>query len=325
MDLRIMVEPQQGATYDEQLRLARHVEGCGFGAFFRSDHYLRIGAGDPGPGPTDSWVTLAGLARETRSIRLGSMVSSATFRLPALLAVQAAQVDVMSNGRLELGLGAGWFEPEHRAYGIPFFSASERAGRWEEQLAIITGLWSTPHGETFSYAGQYYKLEACPALPRPVQQPRPPIIIGGKGQHRTPRLAARYADEFNIAFDSLENEAAQFERVRSACADAGRDPETIVLSVAVTTALGRNPKESRRRAERIGDDVERLRAGPGLVGTVEDALGRINAYEGIGVTRLYLQMKDLNDLDHLELIAEKILPYVGAATRTLDVLGADAS
>src|SRR6185295_16359567 len=183
--LRIFTEPQQGATYDQQLAMARVAEEEGFDAFFRSDHYLRMGDGDARPGPTDSWVTLAGLARETSTIRLGTLVSSATFRLPGPLAISVAEVDAMSGGRVELGLGTGWFEQEHTAYGIPFPPLGERFERLEEQLEIISGLWSTPAGDRYTFSGRHYELKDSPALPKPVQQP-PPIVIGGGGPRKTP-------------------------------------------------------------------------------------------------------------------------------------------
>ncbi|MFM2077481.1 MAG: hypothetical protein RJA49_1371, partial [Actinomycetota bacterium] len=200
--LRIFTEPQQGATYFDLLAVAQRAEQRGFDAFFRSDHYLAMGA--PGlPGPSDAWTTLAGIARETSTIRLGTLVNSATFRLPGPLAITVANVDAMSNGRVELGLGAGWFAAEHEAYGIPFPPLGERFDRLEEQLAVITGLWGTPAGSTFDHAGAHYQLGSSPALPKPVQSP-PPIIIGGGGAKRTPALAARYAAEFNLPFNTQE-------------------------------------------------------------------------------------------------------------------------
>ena len=247
-----MVEPQQGATYEDQLRVAKHAETLGFAAFIRSDHFLRMGGGDPGPGPTDSWVTLAGLARETSRIRLGTLMTSATFRLPGMLAVQVAEVDAMSGGRVELGIGAGWFEAEHAAYGVPFPGAEERFDRFEEQLAIITGIWRTPEGERFSYKGRHYQLEDCPALPRPAQRPHPPIIIGGSGPRRTPELAATYANEFNVAFKSVEVAREQIERVRTACTKVGRDPSSIIYSVAATLGVGHDEAEARRRVAASG-------------------------------------------------------------------------
>ena len=224
MDLRIFTEPQQGATYDTLLTVAKATEDLGFDAFFRSDHYLSMGSADGLPGPTDAWITLAGLARETKRIRLGTLMTAATFRLPGVLAIQVAQVDQMSGGRVELGLGAGWFEEEHKAYGIPF--PKEKFARLEEQLEIVTGLWATEAGKTFDFHGTYYDLTKSPALPKPVQSPRPPIMLGGLGPKRTPALTARFADEFNLPFASIEDTAAQIDRVREACAAIGRDPAT---------------------------------------------------------------------------------------------------
>ncbi|MDQ1737294.1 MAG: hypothetical protein QOH56_3545, partial [Pseudonocardiales bacterium] len=197
MDLRIFTEPQQGATYDTVLAAALRTQECGYSAFFRSDHYLRIGAGDGRPGPTDAWTTLAGLARETSTIRLGTLVSSATFRYPGALAIQVAQVDQMSGGRVEFGLGAGWFEEEHAAYGIPFPALGERFDRLEEQLSILTGMWSTPEDARYYFAGKYYTVVDSPALPKPCQ-PSMPILIGGGGARRTPALAARFGSEYNM-------------------------------------------------------------------------------------------------------------------------------
>src|SRR5262245_3868427 len=199
MQLRIFTEPQQGADYGRLLAVARAAEELGFDAFFRSDHYLKIGPGSGLPGPTDSWVTLAGRARETGRIRLGTLVSAATFRYPGPLAIAVAQVDEMSAGRIELGLGTGWFDAEHSAYGIPFPGLAERFGRLEEQLEIVTGLWETPVGKTYSFGGSYYTLTESPALPKPVQRPRPPILIGGPGPRRPPRPAAGVGDGYHPA------------------------------------------------------------------------------------------------------------------------------
>jgi F420-dependent oxidoreductase-like protein len=189
MQLRIFTEPQQGADYGRLLAVAKASEELGFDGFFRSDHYLRIGEGSGLPGPTDAWITLAGLAVQTSRIRLGTLVSPVTFRYPGPLAIAVAQADSMSSGRIELGLGTGWFADEHTAYGVPFPPLAERFGMLAEQLAIITGLWQAPGGETFSYQGSHYTITGSPALPKPVQRPRPPIIIGGAGRRRTPELA----------------------------------------------------------------------------------------------------------------------------------------
>jgi F420-dependent oxidoreductase-like protein len=309
MELRIFTEPQQGADYGRLLAVARATEQLGFDAFFRSDHYLSMGDGDGLPGPTDAWLTLAGLALQTSRIRLGTLMSPITFRYPGPLAVSVAQVDEMSGGRVELGLGTGWFEPEHTAYGIPFPPTAERFDRLEEQLAILTGLWETPVGQRFSFAGKFYPVTDSPALPKPVQRPHPPILIGGRGPRRTPQLAARYADEFNVAFVSLEQTAAVFGRVREACQAAGRDPGSLVYSAGHTVCCGRDEAELARRAAAIGWDLATRRA-EGLVGTPDEIVDRIGAFAELGATRIYLQVLDLHDLDHLELIASEVMPQV---------------
>jgi len=303
MQLRIFTEPQQGASYDMQLAVAKAAEDLGFDAFFRSDHYLKMGSVSGLPGPTDAWITLAGLARETSRIKLGTLVSPVTFRLPGVLAIEVAQVDQMSGGRAELGLGSGWFGAEHTAYGIPF--PENKFDLLEEQLAIVTGLWDTPEGETFSYSGKVYQLEDSPALPKPVQRPHPPVIIGGSGPKRTPRLAARYADEFNAGFRDLDDTAAIYARVREAVAAIGRDADSLVYSYAAPIVLGRDEAEVARRAEAIGTTAEKARA-DGFAGTAAEVVERIGQFAALGATRFYLQVLDLDDLDHLELIASEV-------------------
>ena len=309
MDLRIFTEPQQGASYDQLLRLARSAEDAGYDGFFRSDHYLVMGDGAGLPGPTDAWVTLAGLARETTRLRLGTLVTAATFRLPGPLAISVAQVDQMSAGRVELGLGAGWYEAEHTAYGIPFPGVPERFDRLTEQLEILVGLWSTPAGERFSHAGKYYTVVESPGLPKPVQRPRPPLIIGGRGARRTPTLAARFAAEFNLPFASVEDTAAQYARVRAACSSAGRDPDELRYSAALVLCCGRDEAEVRRRAEAIGRDPAELRA-VGVAGTPAECVEVLGRYAEIGAQRIYLQTLDLADLDHIEFVAGEVLPQV---------------
>jgi F420-dependent oxidoreductase-like protein len=309
MELRIFTEPQQGASYEQLLRMAQAAEEAGFAAFFRSDHFLRMGPGDGLPGPTDSWVTLAGLAVQTSRIRLGTLVSSATFRLPGMLAVQAAEVDVMSGGRVELGLGTGWFEEEHRAYGVPFPPLRERFDRLEEQLAIVTGMWTTPVGERFSFSGRHYTLADGPALPKPAQRPRPPVIVGGLGARRTPRLAARFADEFNLSFVPLDAAELQFQRVRQACEEAGRDPASLRLSVGQTVCCGRDEAELARRAANIDREPGELRESA-VAGTPEEVVARLRAFGDLGAERFYLQILDVDDLDHLALLAEEVMPHV---------------
>ncbi len=308
VELRIFTEPQQGASYDDQLAVARAAEDGGFDAFFRSDHYLAMGDSDGLPGPTDAWLTLAGLARETSRIRLGTLVSPATFRLPAILAMQVAQVDQMSGGRVELGLGSGWFESEHMTHGIPFPPIKERFDRLEEQLEIVTGMWSAPPGEGYSFDGQYYTIIDSPALPKPVQA-RIPVIVGGAGKTRTPALAARFATEFNIGFCTVEEAATQFRRVRHACREIGRDPHDPVYSWAGTTVVGRTDAEVSRRAEAIGADLDTL-AATGVAGTPQQVVERLRAFAQAGARRAYLQQLDLSDLDQIELIAAEVLPQL---------------
>ncbi|GAA5061723.1 LLM class F420-dependent oxidoreductase [Nocardia callitridis] len=305
MELRIFTEPQQGASYDTLLAVAKATEDLGFDAFFRSDHYLAMGDADGLPGPTDAWITLAGLARETKRIRLGTLVTAATFRLPGPLAIQVAQVDQMSGGRVELGLGTGWFADEHTAYGIPY--PDDKFARFEEQLAIVTGLWGTPQGETFSFDGKHFQLADSPALPKPVQQPVP-VLIGGLGATRTPRLAAEYATEFNIPFASVEDSAQQFDRVRAAAKERGRGDD-LVYSNALVACVGANDAEVARRAAVIGRAVDELKAN-GLAGSPAEVVEKIGRYREIGASRVYLQILDLADLDHLALIAEQVLPQV---------------
>ena len=309
MQLRIFTEPQQGASYDDLLAVAQAAERLGFDGFFRSDHYLVMGGGDGLPGPTDAWVTLAGLARDTTRLRLGTLVTSATFRLPGPLAVSVAEVDHMSGGRVELGLGAGWYEAEHRAYAIPFPSLGERFERLEEQLAIITGLWGTPAGERFSYTGRHYEVTDSPALPKPRQQPRPPVIVGGHGPSRTPRLAATYADEFNLAFPPLEEFTEQTARVRAACEAIGRDPASLVFSAALVLCCGADDGEFERRAAAIGREPEELRE-HGAAGTADEVVTTLARWRDAGAARMYLQVLDLSDLDHLELVAAEVAPHI---------------
>jgi F420-dependent oxidoreductase-like protein len=308
MKVRIFVEPQQGASYEQQLAMAQAAEVAGFDAFFRSDHFLAMG-GDGLPGPTDAWLTLAGIARETDRIRLGTLVTSATFRLPGLLAVEVAQVDAMSGGRVEIGLGAGWYDAEHTAYGVPFQPLGERFERLEEQFAILTGLWGTPVGETFDFDGRHFRLKGSPALPKPVQQPHPPLIVGGGGAKRTPRLAATYADEFNLPFSSLADTETQFGRVRAACVDRERDPVTLRLSTAQTVCCGATDVEVERRAANIGRKADELRANA-VAGTPDEVVARLQEFSAIGAQSVYLQVLDLDDLDHIELLAEEVLPNV---------------
>ena len=293
----VFIEPQMGASYEDQLTLAKHAEECGFDGFFRSDHFLTMNDGDGLPGPTDSWVTLGALARETSRIRLGTLVTSATFRLPGPLAIAVAQVDQMSGGRVDFGIGSGWFEAEHTAYGIPFPSLRERFDRLEEQLEIITGLWASE--KPYSFAGRHYTVVDSPGLPKPAQRPGPPVIVGGKGPKRTPALAARFAAEFNVPFSSLEETAAGFDTVRSVT------DRPLVLSMAQTVACGRTAAELRRRMDAIGPAAARA-----ITGTPDAVVEKLGRFGEAGATRAFLQILDIHDLDHVDVIASEVAPQL---------------
>lgn len=308
MKLRIFTEPQQGASYFDLLAVAQRAEQLGFDAFFRSDHYLRMGQVSGLPGPSDSYVTLAGIARETSSIRLGTLVTSATFRHPGVLAISVANVDAMSNGRLELGLGAGWFDAEHKAHAIPFPGLGERFDRLAEQLEIVTGMWGTPEGDLYEFHGKHYVIEKSPALPKPVQRPLP-IVIGGGGAKRTPALAARYAAEFNTPFMSQEGFSTQRQRVSAACEAIGREPGSMTFSAALVVCVGRDEAEIARRAAAIGREVDELKTN-GVCGTPAEAVERLQQWKALGAQRAYLQVLHLSDLEHLDLIAAEVMPHV---------------
>lgn len=305
MEYCVFTEPQLGATYGDQLAFAQSAERHGFTGFFRSDHYLSMGSRDGLPGPTDAWTTLAALARETRSIRLGTLVSPITFRHPGILAIQVAQADEMSDGRVEVGLGAGWFEREHEAYGIPF--PAKRFGPFEEQLEIVTGLWSTPHGETYSFSGRHYTLVDAPALPKPVQQPIP-LIVGGGGTRRTPDLVARFATEYNLGFPKDEGIPERLDHVRAACERIGRDPGSLKVSIAMSTFAGASDAEISRRAQRIGRTLEEVRDGTNIVGGPDEIAERVDRYRSFGIDRVYFQLLDLQDVDHVEYLGGEVLP-----------------
>ena len=304
----MFTEPQQGASYDDLLRVAQTTEELGFGAFFRSDHFLAMGT-DGLPGPTDAWVTLGALARETSTIRLGTLVTSVTFRWPGLLAVQVAQVDQMSGGRVELGIGAGWFDKEHAAYAVPFPDTRERFEMLEEQVEVITGLWAADGSSGgYSFHGKHYAVSDSPGLPKP-HQTKPPVIIGGSGRKRSAALAARYADEYNVPFTEFEEGLEVHDRVRRACEEAGRDPATMIYSSALVLCVGNDEAQFQRRAAAIGHDPDSLRKTQ-LGGTVSEVLDKVGRYAESGQSRLYLQTLDLHDMDHLHLVAEEIKPHV---------------
>ncbi len=305
MRLRILMEPRHGATYEQTLALARATEEAGFDAFFRSDHYLGIDAADPAYRPSDSWTTLAGLAVQTKQVRLGTLMTASTFRLPGQLAITVATVDAMSGGRVELGIGAAWYEREHRSFGIPFPATGERFDRLQEQLEVITGLWSMPRGERFSHEGRHYRLEDCANFPRAAQQPRPRIIIGGAGPRRTPALAARFADEFNSGL--RDGSAERFINFRRICAELGRDPATVRLSTTLPVCCGATPAEARQRAESLGPAGARLLR-QGVIGTPGDVLTQLEELQKAGVDTVYFHIYDVDDTDHVRLIGSEVLP-----------------
>jgi F420-dependent oxidoreductase-like protein len=258
-------------------------------------------------------MTLAAIARETNRIRLGTLVTPVTFRFPGPLAIQVAQADAMSGGRVELGIGAGWYDAEHAAYAIPFPSTGERFEMLEEQLEIVTGLWRTPAGEQYSFAGKHHSVVDSPALPKPVQRPGPPIIMGGWGTKRTPRLAARFAAEFNMPFAPVSYFREGCDHVRAACDKIGRDPATMRFTVATVVCAGRDEAEISRRAIASGQDPEQARAGA-AAGTPDEIVERIHDFGRVGAETVYLQYHTLDDPDHLELIGTEVLAKVRAAS-----------
>jgi F420-dependent oxidoreductase-like protein len=327
MHLEVFTEPEQGSTYESLRAFARRAEDLGFDGFFCADHY---GTSGRLPGPVDAWTTLAGLACETTRVRLGTLVSPVTFRGPGPLAVAVAQIDSMSGGRVELGLGAGHMDGEHRAYGIPFPPLAERFDRLEEQLEAIVGLWTTPPGDRYSFHGRHYTFVDSPALPKPHQIPHPPIIIGGRGLRRTPRLAAAFASELNVSYVPPTAAAERFERARDACERLGRDPATLRCSTTMLLCCGERPYDVRRRAAVLGDrlqdhasdraskDVGYWGRYPALeavapiaaFGTPQEIIDRLEAFRAVGTERVYLHCLDLEDHEQLDLVAREILPFV---------------
>ncbi len=308
MSLRIFTEPQQGASYDQLLAVARTAEECGFGAFFRSDHYLKMGSATGLPEATDAWITLAGLARDTRTIRLGTLVTPVTFRSIGSFAVVAAQVDHMSGGRVDVGLGAGWYEAEHQAFALPFPPVGGRYDLLEDQLAILHGVWSAPTGATFEHTGLTGSVRIEADTVRPLQRPHPPIVLGGRGGTRSAYLAATYADEYNTAFVSGDVMRGVHDNVKRACEAHDRDPSDLVYSLGQVLCCGRDDAEVARRAAAIGRDVAELREN-GLAGSPAEVLDKIGRLAAQGAERFYLQVLDLADLDHLRLVAQDILPH----------------
>ena len=310
MLLRIDTEPEFGTSYDDMAKLATVAEEVGFDGFFCADHYGDGRTAHRPPGPLDAWTTLAGLARDTTSLRLGTLVSPATFRLPGSLAVIVAQVDAMSGGRVELGLGVGHAEAEHTAYGIPFPPRAERYDRLREQLEILTGMWSTPPDGRFSYDGKHYQLVDNPVRPRPVQRPHPPIIVGGRGPKKTPALAAAFADEFNVSYVSPAETAAAFERVRAACRAIGRDPTTLRCTATQPLACGATISDVERRLTQIAFLPSRAVLDHAAVGDPVTVADRLCRFRDAGAEAVYLHCWDPTDTDLLRLVADQVAPKV---------------
>lgn len=303
-----MTEPQQGISYDEILAITRTAEEVGFEAFFRSDHYTSF-PGENGRPTTDAWATLAGLARETTRIHLGTLVSPVTFRIPGSFAKVIATVDEMSGGRVEMGAGAGWNELEHAQLGIPFPEIGERADMLEEELAILRGLWDEPDG--WSFEGGHWQVRG--SLFRPKGK-RPNLIVGGDGKPRSLRLGARYADEYNVSSSEPSRVGAVYERLDEACKAIGREPGSIVRSAMAGVLIGRDEAEVRERSkaqieifganDREADEWLEERRDRWITGTPDQARARIAEYEAAGVQRLMLQTFLPRDLDQVRLMAE---------------------
>ncbi|MFG1995331.1 LLM class flavin-dependent oxidoreductase [Actinoplanes sp. NPDC048988] len=307
MDVFVNLEAQAGATYHDQLRIALIAERNGIGGVFRADHVRGFGALQP-PGPSDAWTVLAGLARDTTTVRLGTLMTCAPLRLPAMLAMTTAGVDRMSGGRLELGIGAGWFESEHRSAGARLNSPAERLQQLHEYLEIVTGLWRCPPGETFTHHGRFYHVEDNPGLPKPAQTPRPPIIVGGNGRRQTPALAARFADEYNLPRATPARAQAHVTRAQQACQAAGRDPATLRISVTLQLCCGSSVMQADARARRYGWDGDQ----DTVTGTPGDLLQHLAVYADAGISRVYAHITDFRDEEHIALLGAAVaVPAIG--------------
>jgi len=322
MRFALMIEPQQGLSYADQLAVVQRAESLGFESFFRSDHYQSF-PGPSGEPTTDAWAVLAGLARETTTIGLGTLVSPITFRSAGNLAKVVTTVDEMSGGRVEFGLGAGWHEPEHHQLGLPFPEIKERADILEEHFAVLRGLWGEPDG--WSFPGSHVTIEGASFHPKPVARPgrpvgpngaeRPRLLAGGEGSPRSLRIAARYADEFNLSSSSPENAVAKFAALRAACEAIGRDPATMARSVMAGTLIGRNEAEiSRRKADLLaafgdeagGEDWIDAREPRWILGTPDQARAMVARFAEAGAERIMLQDFLPRDLDMIEVMAEAL-------------------
>ena len=313
MEVCLMIEGQEDVSWEDWRAIAAACEEHGVGTLFRSDHYLSV-SDRRERGSLDAWTTIAALAAVTSLLRLGTLVSPATFRHPAVLAKAALTADHVSGGRVELGIGAGWWEREHEAYGIPLPPVGERMEMLEEQLELIRRHWQDG---PFNYEGRHYRAENLDALPKPVQLPRPPIVLGAKGGPRSLRLAARFADEYNTVFATRSELAELRTRLDEACEAAERDPATLPLSLMTGWLVAADRDELRDRAARLarwrgeGDDSDAFLAGlpeSWIVGTVPDALEQLEALADAGVARVMAQHLLHRDLDAIELIGHEVIP-----------------
>jgi F420-dependent oxidoreductase-like protein len=317
MRICLMIEGQEGVSWEQWLALARACEDAGLEGLFRSDHYTSISAAGE-RGSLDAWATLAGLAANTERIRLGTMVSPATFRHPSTLAREATTVDHISGGRVELGLGAGWYELEHTANGFPFPGLDTRLEIFAEQLEIVHRQWTE---DVFDFAGHHYQLSDCRALPKPVQQPKPPLVVGGIALAGTVGPAVRFADEYNTFFASAETCRARRGRIVEACERAGRDPATLAFSLMATCIVARDREQLLEKAGKVMRLTGSEHGHPTafladtsdgrIVGTVDEVAEHLHALEEAGVERVMLQHLDHEDLDTVELIGAELLPRVG--------------
>ncbi|HEX7525134.1 MAG TPA: TIGR03560 family F420-dependent LLM class oxidoreductase [Gaiellaceae bacterium] len=313
MRVALMIEGQEGVTWEHWCALADACEEHGVETLFRSDHYISQ-ADEDGNVAHDAWTTIAALAARTTTLRLGTLVSPATFRLPALLANAAATADHVSGGRIELGLGAGWMEREHRAFGFPFPETRVRLAMFAEQLEIVSRLWTE---ERVDFRGEHYTLEDAPGLPKPIQQPRPPLIVGGTGTRGTADPAARFADEYNTPFQSPEEFAAIRGKVTAACERVGRDPATLRFSTMTGCLIGSTHAEGLERARELYgrsprdvgfDDWTTAYAQSGLIGSVDEVTSRLREYEEAGCERVMLQHLLHTDLEPVRLIGRELAP-----------------
>jgi F420-dependent oxidoreductase-like protein len=312
MDLCLMIEGQEGVTWPQWLDIAHACERHGIASLFRSDHYMNLDGQHPERGSLDAWGTLCGLAAATTTLRLGTMVSPASFRHPSVLAKLVVTADHISGGRIDLGLGAGWHEREHAAYGFPFAGLRTRMDVLEEQLQVLVGAWAEG---PFSFAGRHYRLDQLKAQPKALQQAHPPLIMGGTAGPRGAALAARYADEYNTTFPTLEEIGERRERIHQACAETGRDP--LPFSVMTALVTGADAGELRERvgrlADKMGADPAQLLADPPsgwIVGTLDEATEQLLAIREAGVDRIMCQQLVHDDLDAIELLGRQLAPRV---------------